>query len=132
MTIVDTTVWIDYLRGRESAHTEWLDVHLTSERIGLLDLMVCELLQGVPSTKAAHTLEAHLRRFEIFETGGVSLAAASAAHYRTLRRRGVTVRGTIDCLIATWCITHGLPLLHTDRDFAPFEQHLGLRVVTPR
>lgn len=132
MTIVDSTVWIDYLRGRSTDHTEWLDAHLTTERIGLLDLMVCELLQGVPSTKTATTLLSHLQRFEIFDTGGTTLAVATAANYRALRGRGITVRGTIDAFIATFCITHNLPLLHTDRDFAPFEQHLGLRTVTPR
>ncbi len=132
MTIVDTTVWIDYLRGTTTPHTEWLDLHLTSERIGLLDLMVCELLQGLPDDKAAAKLLAHLRRFAILESGGVDIAVAAAGHYRALRARGVTVRKTVDLLIATVCIRDGHALLHNDRDFDPFAAHLSLRVVSPR
>lgn len=131
MTIVDTSVWIDYLRGTTTPHTGWLDAHLTTERIGLLDVMVCELLQGVGDDRTAASLLRQLRRFAIHETGGVDLAAATAANYRTLRARGITVRKTIDCLIATWCIREGHALLHTDRDFDPFAEHLGLRVVDP-
>lgn len=129
MVIVDTTVWIDYLRGAATPQTTWLDARLTSERLGLLDLMVCELLQGLDSDKTAATMLRHLRRFEIFETGGVDLAAAAAAHYRALRAQGVTVRKTVDCLIASWCIREGHSLLHNDRDFDPFEHRRGLRVV---
>jgi predicted nucleic acid-binding protein len=129
MTIVDTTVWIDYFRGTSTAQAQWLDAHLTVHRIGLLDIMVCELLQGVGSNRAASTMLRHLRRCAIHDSGGLELAVATAANYRTLRAQGVTVRKTIDCLIATWCIREGHTLLHNDRDFDPFEQHLGLRVV---
>ena len=129
MVIVDTTVWIDYFNGATTPHTTWLDGHLTQERLGLLDLMVCEVLQGVGSDKEAATVLRHLKRFEVFETGGVDLATVAATNYRTLRSRGVAVRKTIDCLIATWCIRGGHTLLHNDRDFDPFEQHLALSVV---
>lgn len=131
MTIVDTTVWIDYLRGANTAQTAWLEANLTTERIGLLDLMVYELLQGTSSDRAAATLLKHLRRFAIHDSGGLDLAQDAAANYRALRARGVTVRKTVDCLIATWCIRDGHALLHTDRDFDPFAVHLGLRVVEP-
>jgi predicted nucleic acid-binding protein len=129
MTIVDTTVWIDYFRGTTTPQVEWLEANLTTTRMGLLDVMVCELLQGVNSNRAASTMLRHLRRFAIHNSGGVELAVAAAANYRTLRTKGVAVRKTIDCLIATWCIREGHTLLHNDRDFDPFERHLDLRVV---
>jgi hypothetical protein len=72
-----------------------------------------------------------LSKFEVFETGGEALAVASAQNYRSLRSRGDTIRKTIDCLIATFCLTEGHSLLHRDHDFDPFEKHLGLRVVHP-
>ena len=129
MVVVDTTVWIDYLAGRSTPQVNWLDRELTTRRLGLTDLMVCEILQGIATEKQAATVLAHLRRFEILDSGGVDVAAASAANYRTLRGHGITVRKTIDCLIATVCIRGGHELLHNDRDFDPFEAKLGLRVV---
>lgn len=129
MVVVDTTVWIDYFANRATKQVDWLDRELTSRRLGLTDLMVCEILQGVSSGRQANTVLTHLKRFEILESGGVEVASAAAANYRTLRAQGITVRKTIDCLIATVCIRGGHELLHNDRDFDPFEAHLGLRVV---
>ncbi|NQW03967.1 MAG: PIN domain nuclease [Acidobacteria bacterium] len=131
MVVVDTTVWIDYLKGRNSPETDWLDQQLSRQRIGLLDLMLCEILQGVSSEKEARLVEKHLLRFEIMESGGREIAVAAASNYRSLRRRGRTVRKTIDCLIATCCIRGGHQLLHGDRDFDPFEEFLGLTVIHP-
>lgn len=129
MVVVDTTVWIDYFANRSTRQVDWLDRELTSRRLGLTDLMVCEILQGVSSGRQATTVLTNLKRFEILESGGVDIASAAAANYRTLRTQGVTVRKTIDCLIATVCMRGGHELLHNDRDFDPFETHLGLRVV---
>ncbi|MGH9318979.1 MAG: type II toxin-antitoxin system VapC family toxin [Vicinamibacteria bacterium] len=131
MVIVDTTVWVDYLNGSATPETDWLDEHLTRQRFGLLDLILCEILQGLSSDVAAARVLRHLRRFEIFETGGTELAMAAARNYRLLRARGRTVRKTIDCLIATFCLREGHSLLHSDRDFLPFEHLLGLAVVHP-
>lgn len=131
MVVVDTTVWIDYFAGRSTKQVDWLDRELTSRRLGLTDLMVCEILQGVSSGRQATTVLTNLKRFEILESGGVDIASAAAANYRTLRTQGITVRKTIDCLIATVCMRGGHELLHNDRDFDPFETHLGLRVVHP-
>ncbi len=131
MVIVDTTVWIDYLNGTATPETDWLEQQLTERRFGLLDVMVCEVLQGLPSEREATRTLANLKRFEICDTGGVDLAVAAAANYRFLRARGRTVRKTIDCLIATYCIREGHSLLHADRDFDPFEDLLGLAVVHP-
>ena len=104
MVIVDTTVWIDYLNGNATPETEWLDREAARRRLGLLDLCVCEILQGLSTDQEAVRVLRHLRRFQIFETGGVELAAAAAHNYRQLRQRGRTVRKTIDCLIATFCL----------------------------
>lgn len=128
MVIVDTTVWIDYLNGAVSPQSDWLERETSRQRLGLLDLMVCEILQGLGSDAEAARVLRHLRRFEIFETGGVELAVAASRNYRRLRAQGRTVRKTIDCLIATFCLLHGHTLLHSDRDFEPFER-LGLQVV---
>ena len=129
MVVVDTTVWIDYFAGRSTPQVDWLDRELTSRRLGLTDLMVCEILQGISSDKQAATVLTALKRFEILDSGGVDVATTAAANYRALRAHGVTVRKTIDCVIATVCIRGGHELLHNDRDFDPFEATLGLRVV---
>jgi len=129
MVIVDTTVWIDYLGGVENAQTEWLDEAQQLMRLGLTDLILCELLRGVRGDAMFAQVRREMMRFEIFSTGGMEIAVASAQNFRTLRAKGITVRKTIDCLIATFCITGEHVLLHRDRDFDAFEQHLGLRVV---
>jgi predicted nucleic acid-binding protein len=129
MVIIDTTVWIDYLGGVENAQTEWLDEAQQRMRLGLTDLILCELLQGVRGDAMFAQVRREMMRFEIFSTGGMEMAVASAQNFRTLRAKGITVRKTIDCLIATFCITGEHLLLHHDRDFDAFEQHLGLRVV---
>jgi predicted nucleic acid-binding protein len=109
----------------------WLDRELTRQRLGLTDLILCEILEVIPTEgEAARTLK-ELRRFEVFATGGIELAAAAARNYRPLRTRGRTVRKTIDRLTATFCLVHQHALLHRDRDFDPFEDVLGLQVVHP-
>ena len=131
MTIVDTTVWIDYLGGTANPHTEWLDRELNQQRLGLTDLILCEILQGIRGDATFTRVRRDLSKFEVFETGGEALAVASAQNYRALRSHGHTIRKTIDCLIATYCLTEGHSLLHRDHDFDPFEKHLGLRVLHP-
>lgn len=129
MVIVDTTVWIDYLRGTSNPEVEWLDRELQRRRLGLTDLILCEVLQGVRDRGAFDRVRQELLKFEVFETGGINLAVAAAENYRKLRERGRTVRRTIDCLIATFCIEGGHALLHRDRDFDVFEKWVGLRVI---
>ena len=131
MVIVDTTVWIDYLNDVETPETDWLDQQLTRQPLGLLDLMVCEILQGLSTDEEAARVIRDLRRFQLFETGGLELATSAARNYRILRAQGRTVRKTIDCLIATFCLRESHSLLHCDRDFDPFERLLGLSVVHP-
>ena len=131
MVIVDTTVWVDYLNGTSTPEVEWFDRESSRQRLGLLDVTVCEILQGVSTDAAAARVLRHLRHFEIFDTGGVALAESAARNYRVLRARGRTVRKTIDCLIATFCLEHEHALLHRDRDFDAFEDVLHLQVVRP-
>ena len=129
MIIVDTSVWVDYLAGTVNAETEWLDSRLGLQPIALTDLILCELIQGIRSDSAVTSLLRELARFDVLSTGGKELALAAAQNYRALRHRGITVRKTVDCIIATFCIREGHALLHRDRDFDPFEQHLGLKVI---
>jgi predicted nucleic acid-binding protein len=87
MTIVDTTVWIDYLGGTANSHTDWLDRELNQQRLGLTDLILCEVLQGVSGDSAFRRVRRDLSKFEVFDTGGELLAVASAQNYRSLRAR---------------------------------------------
>jgi predicted nucleic acid-binding protein len=131
MVIIDTTVWIDYLRGARNKETDYLDREVGRQRFGLTDLILCETLQGIDDEKSFTRVLSGLRRFEMFEMGGAELAVQAARNYRRLRQHGTTVRKTIDCLIATFCLLQGHSLLHRDRDFDHFEKFLGLRVVHP-
>jgi predicted nucleic acid-binding protein len=128
VVIVDSTVWIDYLRGSHNSATDWLDRHLQRQRLGLTDLILCEVLQGTRGSDFRR-VRADLLKFEIYECCGTELAIAAAENYRILRRMGYTLRTTIDCLIATFCIYNGHSLLHRDRDFDAFENALGLSVI---
>jgi predicted nucleic acid-binding protein len=129
--IVDTTVWVDYLRGTRTPHTDWLDAQLPRERFGLTDLILCEVLQGIATDSQFDAVQEELLKFEVFETGTVELAVEAAVNYRRLRAAGRTVRRTIDSLIATFCLMEGHTLLHNDRDYDPFEDVLALKVVHP-
>ena len=131
MVIVDTTVWIDYLGGLATPHTAWLDRELDRQRLGLTDVILCEVLQGVRDDRRFGEALNALLSFEIFTPGTVELAIAAARNYRALRARGRTVRTTVDSLIATFCLRDGHVLLHNDRDFDAFEEVLDLRVVHP-
>jgi predicted nucleic acid-binding protein len=129
MVIVDTTVWIDYLRGASNPETRWLDQELQRQRLGLTDLILCEVLQGISDRRSFEQTRDQLLKFQVYSAGGSDLAIAAAENYLHLRRRGYTVRKTIDCLIASFCLQAGHELLHRDRDYDAFEKALGLRVV---
>lgn len=101
MTLIDTTVWIDYLGGTANPHTEWLDRELGRQPLGLTDLILCEILQGIRVDSDFNRVRRDLSRFEIFSAGGEALAIASARNYRFLGSHGHTIRKTINCLIAT-------------------------------
>lgn len=131
MVIIDTTVWIDYFRGTSTQETEYLDREINRQRFGLTDLILCETLQGIKDQQSFESVLRELYEFELFETGGTALAIEAARNFRRLRQRGQTVRKTIDCLIATFCLLEGHSLLHRDLDFDLFETFLGLVVIHP-
>jgi predicted nucleic acid-binding protein len=131
VVIVDSSVWVDYFRAKSTAQTDWLEREVARQRLGITDIILCEVLQGVRDDHRFVATRKELLKCHVFETGGVPLAIEAAERYRTLRRRGHTVRKTIDCLIATFCLRHGHSLLHADSNFDPFEQLLDLSVVHP-
>jgi predicted nucleic acid-binding protein len=129
MVIVDTTVWIDYFRGIENPQSLWLEGQAESKRLGLTDLILSEVLQGIRDDQEFLRVRTELLKFEMFAAGGTDLAVRAAQNIRTLRKKGFTIRRIADCWIATFCIREGHELLHRDRDFDPFENELGLTVV---
>lgn len=128
--LVDSSVWIDYFRGIATPQTDLLQEALTNlgQSILIGDLILAEVLRGFSELDARRTKSA-FDKLECVELTGCALAVKAARNYRVLRAKGITVRSTIDCLIATYCIEARTPLLHNDRDFDPFTKHLGLKVV---
>lgn len=129
MIFVDTSVWVDFFRGTASPPAEWLDRHLGSEGLVVGDLVLAEVLQGFKDDRGFNEAKRLLGQLEQVNVAGIDVAVEAARNYRRLRARGVTVRGTGDVLIATRCMADGLRLLHADRDFEGFAEHLGLQVV---
>jgi predicted nucleic acid-binding protein len=128
MVLVDSSAWIDYFNGRDGAATRKLDELLATTIVTVGDLILVEVLQGFSRDADFRTARSLLSELELVQLGGVELALKAAANFRLLRARGITVRKTVDCVIATWCTEHGVALLHSDRDFDPFAEHLGLRL----
>jgi predicted nucleic acid-binding protein len=124
--VVDSSVWIDFLNGRNVPHVKRLRTIIGTEEVVVGDLMLCEVLQGLDDERTAREVEGLMRRFEIVHMAGDVIAVAAAHNFRSLRRRGITVRKTIDLLIGTWCIENRRPLLHNDSDFHPMARYLGL------
>ncbi len=129
MILVDSSVWIDYFRGSITAQTEKLDKLLGSEFLAIGDLILTEVLQGFVDDRDFNHAKKVLNTLTLVELGGKEVAIHAAHNFRTLRSLGVTVRKTMNTLIATHCIVYGYELLHSDKDFDPFVKHLGLRVV---
>ena len=129
MILVDSSVWIDYFKGTITAQTEILDRLLGQEPLAIGDLILTEVLQGFESERDFNDARRMLTSLLVVELGGQEIAIQAAKNFRALRRLGVTVRKTIDTVIATRCIESGYTLLHNDRDFDPFAKHLRLRVV---
>ena len=131
MVIVDASVVIDFLANRANPQAIWLDMRIDLERIGITSLTLAEVMQGIRYEAQAQKILARLSRFAVMDIPNGKLAITSARNYRELRTLGFTVRSTIDCLIATFCIEQKHVLLHNDRDFDAFEEHLGLLVLHP-
>ncbi|NJM75302.1 MAG: PIN domain nuclease [Acaryochloridaceae cyanobacterium RU_4_10] len=129
MILVDSSVWIDYFNGQETPQTHKLDALLGVEPLGIGDLILTEVLQGFRSDADYHTAQQLLMSLSVFNMLGTDLALKSANHFRALRKQGITIRKTIDVMIATFCIEHKHALLFADKDFLPFVEHLGLVAV---
>mgnify|MGYP000738900716 CR=1 FL=1 len=127
MILVDSSVWIDYFRGDRTRQTDKLDALLGTELIGMGDLILTEVLQGFDRERDFNRARNLLTSFVIVELAGSDMAIQATRNFRALRARGVTVRKTIDTVIATRCIESAYPLLYSDRDFDPFCKHLGLQ-----
>ena len=129
MILVDSSVWIDYFNGNRSSQTDWLDSSLGDTPIIIGDLILTEVLQGFQNDREFKIAKDLLLGISFVPMGGQALALESAMNYRYLRKKGVTVRKTIDIIIGTFCIHNQLILLHCDRDFDPMVEFLGLKII---
>lgn len=131
MILVDSSVWIDYFRGTPTREAEKLDSLLGSEPLATGDLVLTEVLQGFGSDRGFNQARTLLTSLVVVNLGGKDVAIQAARNFRKLRSLGITVRKTIDAVIATRCIESGFELLYSDRDFDPFVRHLGLHSALP-
>lgn len=127
MIVVDSSVWIDYFTGKNTAGAEKLDALLGEELVAISDLILVEVLQGFRTDKDFRQARKLLMSLAVVNMLDTKIALKSAANFRTLRKKGITVRKTIDAIIATYCIDNKLPLLHSDKDFQPFHRYLKLQ-----
>ena len=127
MVLVDTSVWVDFFNGKDTAQTTRLESLLSGTIIVVGDLILAELLQGFARDRDYAIARSLLEELELVQLCNVELAIKAAQNYRTLRKQGITVRKTIDTVIATYCIENRLPLLFSDRDFQPFVDNLALK-----
>jgi predicted nucleic acid-binding protein len=127
--LVDSSVWIDFFNGQDTRQTDLLDGLLGEEEVLIGDLIYVEVLQGFRREREFERAKHALDALPLADLLGREIALASAMNYRALRQRAITVRGTIDVIIATFCVQNGHILLHADRDFEPMREHLGLRTL---
>ncbi len=127
MIVVDSSVWIDYFTGNDTPEADHLDSLLGQELIAIGDLVLTEVLQGFRADKDFRKARDLLLSFHVVNMLDTTIALKSAANFRALRKLGLTVRKTVDSIIATYCIENRLPLLHSDKDFQPFHKHLNLK-----
>jgi predicted nucleic acid-binding protein len=131
MLVVDTSVWVDYFNGVENPQTDFLHAVLDKTPILIGDLILAEVLQGFRHDPDFEKVRRALGKYTQVGMVSPALAVQGARNFRFLRQKGITVRKTMDSLIATYCIENDHELLHNDSDFGGYEEHLGLRVVHP-
>ena len=127
MIVVDSSVWIDYFTGKKTPGAEQLDFLLGEELVAIGDLILIEVLQGFRADNDFRQARKLLLSLTVVNMLDTNIALKTAANFRRLRKKGITVRKTIDAIIATYCIENKLPLLHSDKDFQPFHKHLKLK-----
>lgn len=130
MILVDTSVWIDYFNGTDTRESALLDKALLDQEVVMGDLILLEILQGFRSDRDYNTAKRHLTNLRQFSMLSPEIALKASGNYRKLRKKGITIRKTADIIIATFCIEEKIPLLHSDRDFIPFSEHLKLKSIT--
>lgn len=129
MVIIDTSAWIEYLRGGIPRVVQKVDQCLEEDLVGIGDLVYCEVMQGIRAPRERGRVSSLLLSLPQFDMVGFSIAEKSAANYRLLRSKGVTIRKTIDVLIGTFCAEHGLRIVHHDSDFDLMAEHIGLEIL---
>lgn len=131
MIVVDTSVWIDWFADRSTPPVEFFADSLEnlSQSFALVDVVYTEVMQGIRHEKDVRRVEGALSRFDLLRLGELADFRAAAGLYRAARRKGITIRSTIDCLIAAVCIREDVPLLHSDRDFDRLAELTTLSVV---
>lgn len=128
MIVADTSAWIDYVRGIDAPHTNALDYELLHNRLVTGDIIIAEFLQGFREERDYLDAKKIMDSLEYHDFVGREIAVQASMNFRLLRKRGITIRKTIDMIIATFCIENGYQLIHNDRDFDPMEEHLGLLI----
>ena len=130
MVLVDSSVWINYFNGQVTWQTEILDQMLLQIPVLTGDLILTEVLQGFKNDKDYKKAKEAMSILSCKQMGGYELAIKSAENYRKLRKKGITVRKTIDIIIGTFCINENIPLLHDDKDFEPIAEYLSLKTIS--
>lgn len=129
MILIDTSAWIDFFNGNINPTTDLVDALLDSEQVIIGDLIYCELLQGFKADDQFNDVRELLQNLIHVELVGFRIAEKAARNYRQLRKQGITIRKTMDILIATFCIENNVPIIHKDRDFDLMVEPLGLVIL---
>ncbi len=129
MVMVDSSIFIDFLNNKINLGTEKFDELLITGDVCIADYILVEVLQGIRNDNQFEKTKQMMNAFECFSLLNKELAVLSAKNYRFLRKKGITIRKTVDIIIGTFCIENDLKLLHNDKDFEPLEKYLGLKVI---
>ena len=129
MVLIDSTVWIDFFNGIKNQQTDSMSDLLENNLIYLADIVILEVLQGIRDDKLFEEIKILFGNCIILNVLNTEYAIKSANNFRYLRKKGITIRKSIDCLIATYCIENSIKLLHIDKDFQPFVEYLGLKII---
>lgn len=128
MILIDTSAWIEYFRDGDQSTVKTVDYCLDNDFAGIGDLIYCEIIQGIKRAKIRRELSSFLLALPQYNMCGFDIAEKAACNYRFLRSKGITIRKTIDVIIATFCVDNNFSLIHYDKDFIPMQKELGLKI----
>jgi len=131
LVLIDTSAWIEYFRNGDSLTVTTIDYCLTNESVCIGDLIYCEIVQGIKHAQTGKYISSFLLALPQFDLAGFHIAEKAAFNYRLLRSRGITIRKTIDVIIATFCMENNIALIHFDKDFDAMEKHIQLKIYKP-